>query len=1850
LHLFNKIWYICPQNRRIMCLREEKNMFNIKYFKTLISVCFLLATTPAMLAQNSQKLTGTVIGTEACYDYSTGSVSTTINCPSNAFDGDLSTFVATYSNSHTWVGLDLGTPHIITRVGWSPRNSSNGPSRVVLGLFEGANDPNFLDAVPLYLISEKGTIGVISYADVKVSRGFRYVRYLGPSSSRTNIAEIEFYGYEGEGDDSQFYQVSNLPTLSYHTYSGQEPYDKVNELEANMCLIYDDGTLIQEYPITARLRGNASMGFPKKPYRIKFNDEKSHHMMKGSKMESPAKAKKWTLINNYGDKTLMRNIVSFEVSRRIGMEYTTWCQPVDVIVNGEYKGCYQLCDQITIDPNRVPITEMEPTDTEEPFVSGGYLVEVDAYASRETSKFSSRRGIPVTIKEPGEDDIVSEQSTYIKNYFDSMESLVWSSNYTDPETGYRSKLDLDSFLKYLLLGEFTGNTDTYYSTYMYKERSEDLFFTGPGWDYDLAFDNDSRTYPVNNHSDWIFRTGGSSASGMVSLVNRVLSDGFADNRLKELWAEIRDEKRITVDSLIHYVDSMEEAMKESARLNFLRWPILNSRVHMNAYALGSFEAEVDMIRSCITGRVEWFDNKLYYGEIDPEDPISSEYDIATADELLTFMRAVNSRGQVEAIGRLTADIDMSKASSSFTPIGTAARLFVGTFDGQGHRIKNLKISGNNDYAGLFGYVGGGAVIKNLVLDSSCSISGGSYVGLIGGSNSGGMVTMENLGNEGSVKASGRNAGGIIGCNMNSSATFVINNCYVTGDIQGDNESGTLSGWLGSGAMITNTYSIATISGNDRGKYFARYGSEPIYTNCYDTYGSPGLTLCTTSQAVSGELCYLLNGGQSEEVAWYQTLGVDQFPVPFDMHATVFKTEDGTYTNGSYTFNISTPAELATFAKVVNGGRPTVGAELTADLDMTDVTMESIGTETYPYIGNFDGNNHTISNLQISSEENAVGMFGYVGGGAEIHHFTLDESCSISGASYVGIIGVSLGKGTITLSNLGNQGTVTASQVQAAGIIGSNRGSSNQIIVSNCYTSGTITGNSESAAICGWLGADAQLTNCYNCGTITGYQSGRPFGRFSSSGPATFTNCYDARYLQTNITRAGSSRLLTGELCYLLNGSQSDDVNFYQTLGLDNFPVLTKHAIVMEENSEFVNKLDYEINEEQDLIAFAAMVNSGLPTANAVVTRDLDMKGLPMTPIGTSSNMYRGTFDGQGHVISNAVITGEDYTGLFGYVTGGCTVKNMTMDSSCSITGDAFIAGFIGGSNGSGEVVMNNLGFEGRVTGTAQNAGGIIGCNMSSAATFIIRNCYSTGIIIGDNESGVLSGWVGNNATIENCYGIGELTGIQGNNYLYRGTANVRNCYAQTGGQGNVITSTILKSGKLCYLLNEGNVSDPVYRQNLSEENGDDHPVLLADHKIVYLDGDDSFVNLDEAPDIPIESIELSEDNLIVREGNTSTLSVTISPANASNKVLEWTTSDESIATVENGVVTGIAPGEAVITAKATDESGVEVSCQVTVLASTYEIENAEQLMAFANAVNSGSTDLNAKLTADIDMTGEEFIPIGSEMQPFKGIFDGQGHTIDNLIISSDEKYVGLIGGIGDGAVVKNLILGPGSAIRGFAYVGLIGCSFGSGTITMENLGNEGSVTATEVNAGGIIGCCMGSAATFVIKNCYVTGDVTGGSESAELSGWVGSTASISNCWTSGQIEGVEGFRSFYRGTAVMIYNCYQVIGDQVTQIPVEELSDGTLCYRLNEDSSETPVWYQTLGEDEHPIFDSSHGIVYLLQNGKYDNDPDGTGIDGVNINNVLDIYSLDGMKHTNLQRGINVIRQQDGTIKKINMR
>lgn len=546
-------------------------------------------------------LPGAIIGTKYSVDYGNGDAqSTTVNTKANVFDRKFNTYFASYDRSMTWVGLDLGEKHIITKIGYAPR--SGQAERVKLAVIEGANRHDFEDAVPIYLIPEAGTPGQMNYATVNCSRGFRYVRYVTPNDERCNLAELAFYGTKGEGDDSQFFQVTNLPTVVIRTDKATEVTSKEYEISSTVYVISDGGKKVHIGEKTGiRGRGNASWGFAQKPYRLKFDK-------KAQLLDAPAKAKKWTLLSPYGDKSMMRNILAFEISRRVGAKYTPYCQPVDVIFNGEYRGCYQLCDQIDIREGRVDITEMKPEDNTGDALTGGYLIEIDANATKEKCYFWSNKGIPVTIKSPDDEKITAQQKKYIEECFNNVLNKVFSDHFTHEDWGYYPYFDIDSFLKHFIVGELSGNTDTYWSTYMYKERGDQKLYTGPVWDFDIAFDNDSRTHnELNNPTGFLYSSGTASFAGgdnMQQFVTRIVRmDPVAKARLKEMWNDLRDSGVITPESLVQYVNDTEQYLDQSQKLNFTRWNNLNFNVNMNYQHLGSYPAEVDVVRKFINRRV-----------------------------------------------------------------------------------------------------------------------------------------------------------------------------------------------------------------------------------------------------------------------------------------------------------------------------------------------------------------------------------------------------------------------------------------------------------------------------------------------------------------------------------------------------------------------------------------------------------------------------------------------------------------------------------------------------------------------------------------------------------------------------------------------------------------------------------------------------------------------------------------------------------------------------------------------------------------------------------------------------------------------------------------------------------------------------------------------------------------------------------------------------------------------------------------------------------------------------------------------------------------------------------------------
>ena len=326
--------------------------------------------------------------------------------------------------------------------------------------------------------------------------------------------------------------------------------------------------------------------------------------------------------------------------------------------------------------------------------------------------------------------------------------------------------------------------------------------------------------------------------------------------------------------------------------------------------------------------------------------------------------------------------------------------------------------------------------------------------------------------------------------------------------------------------------------------------------------------------------------------------------------------------------------------------------------------------------------------------------------------------------------------------------------------------------------------------------------------------------------------------------------------------------------------------------------------------------------------------------------------------------------------------------------------------------------------------------------------------------------------------------------------------------------------------------------------------------------------------VAVTGVTLSHSELTVDRNATAQLTAAVEPANAANQKVTWRSGAPAVATVDRkGLVTGVAEGTALITVT-TDDGAYMAKCTVTVTDVNkpaqaedgyYEIATAGQLKWFADEVNSGKPELNARLTADIDLSGvcsaaAPWTPIGDQAnnQDYRGTFDGQNHKITGLYLENKgslanvSSYYTALFGLCDGAAIKNVsVYGEAKAITRYV-AGIVGRACGISTkrtCTIENCHNYVTLTGEPTNDqiyghAGVVA----SAQDTVIRGCSNSADITG------YQGYTGGivavtsygTTTIENCWNTGAIL-LRGWQHQFRGVggivgnasaAVNITNCY----------------------------------------------------------------------------------------------------------------
>lgn len=990
---------------------------------------------------------------------------------------------------------------------------------------------------------------------------------------------------------------------------------------------------------------------------------------------------------------------------------------------------------------------------------------------------------------------------------------------------------------------------------------------------------------------------------------------------------------------------------------------------------------------------------------------------------------------------------------------------------------------------------------------------------------------------------------------------------------------------------------------------------------------------------------------------------------FSTSAMALEQKDGVY-------QISTAQDLIEFSDVVNvQGEQAANAVLTADIDMTGIeNFTPIGNVSTPYKGTFDGQEHFISNLYINlPEQEYVGLFGVLNNGAYIKNVIMDELCEINGKCFVGAIaGGTNGGGSVTFENCGNAGIVGAQAQNAAGIIGVSMLSQCGIKLIRCFNVGGVAGANESAAFCGWVGDNgSEITNCYNAGWVSGVDGNNYLWR---NGNGKGTGNYDSYGAQGNAISDNPDDLEWGQVAYDINGKQSDNVIWYQTLGVDKFPVpFASHGVVYAVGDLFcdgtskggettfsnsnesnrdphqfnkgvcsvcgevdVNYLPltdgfYTISNADELAWFAALVNHGHKKVSARLANDIDFSSYTQQDVMIGGDAYSanenddkmafegGTFDGQGHTITINYNVSYDGVALFKVVR-DATIRNLVVKGSIEST-ERFIGGlgFTGRGHSTFENILVDVDITGSYAGDATD-GGLFAVT-HEWATF--RNCAFVGSMMApdsEGSAGIIGYAHGRTETIiENCYVAPTGYSLTGNStVIARNVDNVKNSFYTEGtlmftDQATDVADDAVASGELCYLINKG-AGTNVWFQNLGQ---DIYPVPFDSHKPVY--------------------------------------------ANGSLKC-DGTIGDDITYSNESGQT--VLPNHQYV-------NDICTVCGARI------IRNVTQLLALAEAVNSGelTSYTIVDMVADMDLKDTNFEGIGTRYSeetgeydndsnpitrdvkhPFYGSFDAHGHKVSNMIIDVQTGNKGFIAFIQAGSTVKNLLVDNTCEIYSIGWsAGIVGASTGKGVLTIENCGNEAMVNvgADGANGAGILGVNDLSAADVRIINCYNTGDIVGQRECGGISGWLGDNFQVVNCYNAGMVvpEAVDGIRTFARYNGgdgdPRIVNCFEVDGTQVQTAEYDDLGSGKLCYMLNQGAG-TTVFYQTLGQDEHPVLDATH-LPVILKDGQYVNG-ENQGITTVSREtlNVNQYYDLQGRKVINGQAGrIYIIRENDGSIKKV---
>ncbi len=424
------------------------------------------------------------------------------------------------------------------------------------------------------------------------------------------------------GEDSSFLPIIMINTLNQDIPQG-------TKVHATMSIKYQgegkfthlrDSSVVYYGDIGIEVRGATSAWYPQRPFNIETRTPlglNNNVSLFGMPAEND-----WVLISNFNDRSLLRNTLAGRLFSSMG-NYASRSKLCVVYLDSIYQGIYVFCEKLKRDKDRIDIAHLYTFENSGDDLTGGYLLQQNHWDGKDgfVSNYSpiDHPGYEVhyLYEYPKTDSITITQKRYISQYIDTLEKVLYSPSFKDPQNGYRKYLDTKSFIDYFIVNEVARNIDGFKkSVFFNKDKNSNggKLKAGPVWDFDWAWKNIQDCFLIAN----------TSGSGWAHHINdcqpdnnsngyyiRLLQDSSFANELRCAYEGYR---KTVLDTafIFRYIDSVEHQVQFDQEAHFQKWQTLGisgPAPEINTIPT-TYHGELDYLKYWITKRLAWLDKNI----------------------------------------------------------------------------------------------------------------------------------------------------------------------------------------------------------------------------------------------------------------------------------------------------------------------------------------------------------------------------------------------------------------------------------------------------------------------------------------------------------------------------------------------------------------------------------------------------------------------------------------------------------------------------------------------------------------------------------------------------------------------------------------------------------------------------------------------------------------------------------------------------------------------------------------------------------------------------------------------------------------------------------------------------------------------------------------------------------------------------------------------------------------------------------------------------------------------------------------------------------------------------------------